>query len=418
MIGFGSKFKTQNQVKFNNENRWSSTRHPHLGRRLNECFQEIAKEKGLGIFLNRVDSVENQPEFRTNAFRGIAFRVTETPYDAAHLLWLGLANAPAVNPPAADRGERKEYADYKSRQKDQVIGHERLLELHWNLLEPEVSQILFKPTRQDAALDYYQKMENMQQMAVILGATVTRASRSKLLDQIDSLPKANNLKSAVKIFTLLNLYDNELAQIGAANALTEDAFCRKINNNIIGIAFKDAHQWYEENEANPVVMTKANFMTQIKRCFPGDLSHLEGFDEDTRQEPPASINAAFYQQQGDRRGQQSTPVMDVSLSAPLTPENLMLFNQLTGTLKSLNASVDRLSSTQQAGSGNVFTREGFSATQQSLASRPRSPSVASDTKSVYSSGGSRYKKQRRGGFNPQPDTNGAPAFSNLKTGGK
>ena len=190
MIGFGSKFKTQNQVKFNNENRWSSTRHPHLGRRLNDCFQEIAKEKGLGIFLNRVDSVENQPEFRTNAFRGIAFRVTETPYDAAHLLWLGLANAPAVNPPAADRGERKEYADYKSRQKDQVIGHERLLELHWNLLEPEDSQILFKPTRQDAALDYYQKMENMQQMAVILGATVTRASRSKLLDQIDSLPKS------------------------------------------------------------------------------------------------------------------------------------------------------------------------------------------------------------------------------------
>ena len=223
--------------------------------------------------------------------------------------------------------------------------------------------------------------------------------KAKIMAKINKLEPATSIKDMNNKLHLLSVYDHDLGETDAAFALTEADFCAKIND-FMGDSdkFLLAQRYYEDN-FGLAGFNRAALIQEIRRCFPGDTSYMdEPTMPDAEYAPKSSSstsisasvnsteaisNAAFFDRRQQYTNQQ--PTMDLSISAPLTSQNLSILNSITGTLKALNDKVDGLSA-------QVLSpmKEG---------ARPRSPSVTSD-KTVYSNGGRGYKRTRRGPFVP------------------
>jgi len=160
--------------------------------------------------------------------------------------------------------------------------------------------------------------------------------------------------------------------------------------------FLFCQRYYEDNFGLPE-FNRATLIQKICRCFPSDTSYMDDpilQDSEYAPKSTSSATAAAFSNSAeaisnaaifDRRQYSQQPTMDLSISAPLSSQNLSILNSITGTLKALNDKVDGLSA-------QVLSpmKEG---------ARPRSPSVTSD-KTVYSNGGRGYKRTKRGPFVP------------------
>ena len=63
------------------------------------------------------------------------------------------------------------------------------------------------------------------------------------------------------------------------NTFSEEDLCGLMNNMLEGDKFMFAQRWFDDNHHDPAVMTVANFILEIRKCFPGDDSYKRITDD-------------------------------------------------------------------------------------------------------------------------------------------
>jgi hypothetical protein len=380
-------------IDFSKTSKFNTTRHKHLAQKFVADMRSMIRASGFGDYLSREDSIMARPDIDCGRFRRLVKRIENIPYDPA-------VDGPIAglnpNPPLPTQDDRSEYKDFQKIKKVELAKHQQMIEMFWECCDQYSTQIQLKQFKNNPNLDFYNKLEAMQNFLIGLADPLKRNIKSKIMAKINKIEPATSIKDMNNKLHYLSVYDHDLGETDAAFALTEEAYCAKIND-FMGDSdkFLFAQRYYEDNFGLPE-FNRATLIQEIRRCFPSDTSYMdEPILPDSEYAPkstsPATAafsnsaeaisNAAIF----DRRQYSQQPTMDLSISAPLTSQNLSILNSITGTLKALNDKVDGLSA-------QVLSpmKEG---------ARPRSPSVTSD-KTVYSNGGRGYKRTKRGPFVP------------------
>jgi hypothetical protein len=233
-------------IDFSKSSKFNTTRHKHLAQKFVADMRSMIRAAGFGDYLSREDSIMARPDINCGRFRRLIKRIENIPYDP-------ILDGPGVgvlnpNPPLPDQDDRAEYKDFHKIKKVELAKHQQMIEMFWECCDQYSTQIELKPFKNNPNLEFYDKLEAMQNYLIGLANPLKRNLKAKIMAKINKLEPATSIKDMNSKLHFLSVYDHDLGETDAAFALTEADFCAKIND-FMGDSdkFLLAQRYYEDN---------------------------------------------------------------------------------------------------------------------------------------------------------------------------
>jgi len=262
---------------FSSENKWDIGRHGNHGQTIIDQIKGHLNKKSYANILDPTKLVQNKAMYANARFRATVCRVNGTPYGPAMAAAQGLV-AGAHNPPAAKSHDRREVAAYDTLLETQIEKQVACMEEFWSFFS-EHTLIEMKDIKNDDLLTFHQKIADIYTLILANQIPHRRNDKKNWRAKINALPPTTEIFDLNFNHRKLLLCNSNLQNLGAGNAFSEEELCGLMNNMLEGDKFIFAQRWFDDNHHDPAVMTIANFILEIRKCFPGDDSYKRITDD-------------------------------------------------------------------------------------------------------------------------------------------